>query len=182
MAPNKNQGGESFLRVRAAGDNRALIKFNQNELQSLVGSDTIVSAYLELDITRNLENWGKQGRTIDVHRLIHDWSESGATWNCSNDTNPQNFRADCPKNEWEMGKPKRSELHPWALAPTDIELITNASRGIIRYDVTQDVQSFLNGVANYGWIIKKDDENRPGLVEFGSRESATPAKLIIIYK
>ena len=180
--PNKNQGEETFLRVRAAGDNRALIKFDQETIHDIIGSGEVISAYLELQTVRNQENWGKQGRTIEIYRLVRDWSEYGATWNCSTDTNPGNARADCPGNGWDMGKPKRQELYPWVASPTDSVLITNNTDGTIIFDVTEDVKSFLNGTPDHGWIVKKEDENKPGLVEFGSRENDASPVLVIVYQ
>jgi hypothetical protein len=55
-APDTNEGGSTFLRLRASGDNRALVRFDQAALSDAVGSGTLVSASLELDITDNGNN------------------------------------------------------------------------------------------------------------------------------
>ena len=74
-APDTNEGGSSFLRMRASGDNRALVRFDQAALEQAVGSGTLVSASLKLDITGNGNNWGSSGRAISVFRLTSNWAE-----------------------------------------------------------------------------------------------------------
>lgn len=183
--PNKNQGAESILRIRESGKNRAIIKFNQTELQNQLGtSSTVLSAKLKLSISNNGDNWGNNGSTVDVHRLTRDWTEPGATWNCANDVNISNSSPDCLGDEWEMGKPLHPELRPWIATSTDTILITNGMRGVVVFDVTADIQAFLAGIVptNYGWIIKKTDEGVAGLIELASKETANPPELIVNYE
>ncbi|MGH9857783.1 MAG: DNRLRE domain-containing protein, partial [Acidobacteriota bacterium] len=154
----------------------------------------VLSAKLRLTITDNGNNWGT-GRTVDVHRLITNWEEgngtendrgtgSGATWNCSIDSIIANQAKNCNgATEWEMGKPNEPEQHPWIETPSATQTITNNQTGVVEYDVTGDVQSFLSGTNNnYGWIIKKTNEGQNGRIEFGTKESASVPQLVVTYQ
>jgi len=73
-----------------------------------------------------------------------------------------------------------SSLWPFASAVTASSTITNNQSGVVEFDVTSDVQSFLSGSnQNYGWLLKKTDEGANGRVQFGSKESANAPKLVI---
>ena len=87
---NQNQGADGFLRLQSSGNNRALLRVPTADLTAAVGTGRLVTATLELYIQSNGDNWGSDGRTVDVHRLLADWSEAGATWNCGIDANPGN--------------------------------------------------------------------------------------------
>ena len=196
-APDTNEGDSSFLRLRASGDNRALVRFDQSALQAAVGSQTLVSATLELDISENGNNWGSSGRTVSVYRLTADWAEgegfvdqgsppdrgtgSGATWACAIDSDISDQGKDCSgTTEWEMGQPSQAELHPWVEQATSSVLITNGLSGTVSFDVTADVQAFLAGsVPNDGWIVKKELEGPSGLVQFASRETGSGPRLVV---
>jgi hypothetical protein len=198
--PNTNEGSAPFMRIRASGDNRALVSFDQAALQALVGNGHIISATLTFQIVDNANNWGTSGRTIEVHRLTTAWSEgngynsdapngqqrrgtgAGATWDCGIDSNIANQQDDCNgTTRWEMGKPNQPELHPWDPTVTASALITNGLTGAVTFDVTTDVQKWLAGTAaNDGWIIMKQEEGQNGLVSFGSRESGANAPVLVI--
>ena len=197
-APDTNEGGSSFLRLRASGENRALVRFDQAALAQAVGSGAVASASLELDIAENGNNWGSSGRTVSVFRLTSDWAEgngfvdqgsppnrgtgSGATWACAIDADISDQGKDCSgTTEWEMAKPNEPELHPWAEPATHTVLITNGLTGTISFDVTADVQAFLaGGTPNHGWIVKKDLEGPSGQVQFASRETGGGPRLVVV--
>jgi hypothetical protein len=195
-APDTNEGGASFLRVRASGDNRALVRFDQAALVAAVGSGTLVSASLELGISGNGNNWGSTGRTVSVYRLTSDWAGngfvdqgsppnrgtgSGATWACATDSDISDQGKDCSgTTEWEMGQPNQPQLHPWIEPASATTLITNAQIGTVSFDVTADVQAFLAGTANHGWILKKDVEGAAGLIELASRETGSGPRLVLV--
>ncbi len=141
-SPNQNQGTEPILRLRASGNNRALLRLDSAAVATAVESGTVTSARLELTITLNADNWGATGRTIDLHRLTQAWTEAGATWNCGDDLDPGNQKPDCPLSAWEMGG---AGPHPWIATPTATPLITNGLRGVITFDVTSDIQAMLGG-------------------------------------
>jgi len=170
------QGTEPILRLRASGNNRALLRLDSAAVATAVGSGTVTSARLEPTIVLNADNWGATGRTIDLHRLTQAWTEAGATWNCGDDLDPGNQKPDCPLTAWEMGG---AGPHPWIATPTATRLITNGLQGVITFDVTADVQAMLGAGSHPGWILKKTEEGPSGRVEFGSRESATPPRLVL---
>jgi N-acetylneuraminic acid mutarotase len=190
---NRNFGSGIFMRVQPSGDNRALVKFDQNAMQSTI-SGTVLEAKLRLTITDNNNSWGATGRTVDVHRLISDWTEgtgtennngtgSGATWNCAIDSIISNAAKNCSgTTEWEMGQPNNPSVHPWVQTATDSETITNNQTGVVEYDVTSDVTAFMNGTNNYGWIVRKTNEGQNGQVSFGTRESASQPQLVVTYQ
>ncbi len=178
--PRKNQGDLLALRIRQSGRNRALVQIDQAELDALVSADRLVSAHLEFTIVDNGNNWGTDGRTIDIHRMTEPWAELGATWNCGNDIDTSNQRNDCEGTEWHMHKPQNPDLHPWAAEPTSTALIQKFQVGTVTFDVTDDVLDFLNSPdTNNGWLIKKTNEGAAGRIEFGSRESEYPPSLAI---
>jgi hypothetical protein len=144
-APDTNEGSSSFLRVRASGGNRAVVRFDQAELLAAVGSGTLLSASLELDIVANSQNWGPSGRTVSAFRITSSWAEGngfvdqgappdrgtgiGATWACALDLDISNQVKDCSgSSEWEMGKPSQPQLRP-AVVLEDSLLITDRLRG-----------------------------------------------------
>ncbi|MCI0423086.1 MAG: hypothetical protein L0312_28325, partial [Acidobacteria bacterium] len=67
--PNQNQGTEAMLQVRALGNNRALVRFDQSAIASAIGTGTLGSAKLRLYIVSNANNWGSGGRVVNVHRM-----------------------------------------------------------------------------------------------------------------
>lgn len=188
---NRNHGGGAFMRLQSSGPNRSLVRFDQSALQTAIGDAEVLSAKLRVTIVDNANNWGTTGRTIDVHRLISDWVEgdgletnyrgtgSGATWECAIDSNIANQSKNCSgTTEWEMGNGTK----PWILTATDTETITNNQTGVVEFDVTADVQAFMNGTSNNGWVIKKTAEGSNGQVSFGTKESISVPQLVITYQ
>lgn len=172
--PNQNQGSEQLLRIQSSGQNRALVRMDPAALLAAVGGGYLVSARLELSIQTNTDNWGADGRTVEAHRIIADWSETGVTWNCGIDTVPGNSQPDCA-SLWEGGS--------FAEEPSDVLLHANGLTGWIGFEVTADVRDFLAGAANYGWLIKKTDEGQTGQVDYTSRQGtagAAPRLVLVI--
>ena len=193
-AQNENEGASTFMRIQDSGNNRALVKFDESQIAAAVGSDPNYTATLQFTITSNGNNWGGSGRQVDVDRMFQDWTEgngfitgnssptngtgSGVTWNCATDTDISNGTADCSGSAaWHMGT---SSLWPFDATPTATTTITNNQTGTVSFDVTSDVQSFLNNTnINYGWLVKLDNEANAGKVLFGSKESSSSPVLII---
>ncbi|MFY9826793.1 MAG: DNRLRE domain-containing protein [Thermoanaerobaculia bacterium] len=173
-ASDKNFGTEPILRVRESGPNRALAQFDAPSLASTLNGATVVSASLELNVEKNGRNWGKTGRTVDAHRLTAAWTETGATWDCANDSNTTNGNPDCAA-QWAGGS--------FAATPTASVLHTRDLTGWVRYDVTADVAAFAAGTASFGWLLKKTDETKSGLVEYDSREGTPGAgpRLVVVF-
>jgi hypothetical protein len=159
-AENTNEGASTFLRVQRTGNNRALVRFDQATIAGAVSGGTLQAATLRLFIETNNGSWGT-GRAIDVHRLLSDWSEPAVTWSCPEDTNLANSSPDCA-SPWNGG----------AFNPTAAASYTqsNALTGVVSIDVTAEVAAFLGGAGNFGWLIKKREENQNGVVEYTSRE------------
>ncbi|MFQ5846384.1 MAG: DNRLRE domain-containing protein [Candidatus Methylomirabilales bacterium] len=130
--PNKNQGGQTILRVRSLGRNRSLVQFDPDEIAAAVGANTLVSATLRLYIVANAHTWGKRGRDVAVHRMTHAWTELGATWNCPDDTDPGNFRPDCTR--WNMRQMRR---WPFVRTPTDVTRHHNGQSGWVAWDASR---------------------------------------------
>ncbi len=188
-SPNENEGASTVIKLDKNGKGRGLIRFDETQIQNAVGTNQNFTAKLQLTITNNDNNWGSNGRNIGLHRLFKDWTEgngtetnrgtnSGTTWNCAIDSNIANHKKNCDDaTEWEMLE--KEEL-PFISSPSAKTLINNNQNGVIEFDVTKDVKNFLNGTyQNYGWLLKKTDENKAGKIEFGSRESTNSPKLII---
>jgi hypothetical protein len=184
-----------------------LVSFDQNEILAVAQGKTLLSATLRLYIEENGNNWGSNGRTIDVHRLLADWDEGngfndkpasmtlsqfndlktrgdglGVTWKCATDTEINNQQTNCSE-AWNGAA--------FDLTPTDTKTIfkdnppthTVKTVGWIEFDVTSDVQEYLtNTEQNYGWVVKKTDEGATGLVEFTSDEaSANKPELVLVF-
>ncbi len=160
---NKNEGAASFLRVRRTGTHRALIRFDQSQLSAALAGGVLQSATLQLFIEDNSNSWSN-GREIDVHRLLVNWTELGVTFNCPIDTNPANSTADCD-TQWNGGS--------FATVPSASYLQSNAMTGPVSLDVTADIAAFASGADNFGWIIKKRAEGQNGSIDYGSREGTT---------
>jgi len=173
--PNTNEGASTFVRVQQSGPNRALIRFSQSEIQAAVDGGILVSAKVRMTIIDNGNNWGTTGRTVDVHRVLVDWTEGnglngqGATWNCPKDTNIANQAPDGPL--WKDLGPPYKDGGSYAATPTSTSTITNGMSGVVEWTVTADVDAFLAGTSNYGWIIRKTDEGSSGRADFASKEN-----------
>jgi len=187
---NSNEGASPFLELSVEGKERALIQFSESQIQAAVGSDPNYTAMLQLKIVSNNNKWST-GRQIDVDRMEQAWTEgngsynynnnrgtgSGVSWDCATDTNITNQSDNCSgSTAWDMIDPGS---WPFASTPTATTTITNNQSGTVSFNVTSDVQSFLNGTANDGWIVRKDNETQDGDIQFGSRETGNSPKLII---
>ncbi len=193
-SPNENEGSSTFMRVQLQGKNRALVRFDQSQIEEAVGNSQNFSAKLQLTISDNGNNWGTGGRTIGIHRLSSDWAEGngfndnntppvkgtglGTTWKCATDSNINNTVDNCSgPTQWNM---TNSIFWPFISTPTVTTAISNNQTGIVEFDVTTDIQEFINGSSeDYGWLIKKTDEGENGRIEFGSKESLNSPNLII---
>jgi len=184
---NRNEGINEILVVRS--DYRPVIAFSQTEIENAVGSLNLQNATLRLYVESNNNNWGSDGQAIVVHNVTDSWVEgngwnfgnnikgtgSGVTWNCAIDTNIKNNKANCnPK--WNGGN--------FGVFATDTVIITDGLvNQFIEFDVTADVQAFLDGSAqNNGWIIKKTSESQNGRIDITSDEgTANNPELVLVY-
>jgi hypothetical protein len=202
---NTNEGTNTMMRIRDNGNNRALISFDQNEILDAAQERTLSSATLRLYIEENGNNWGPNGRTIDIHRMLDDWTEGngfndkpesmplsqfnalktrgiglGATWKCATDTEINNQQTDCSP-EWNGATFNLTSTDTITIFKDNPPTGTVKTVGWIEFDVTSDLQTFLsNTEQNYGWVVKKTEEGATGLVEFTSDEATTNTPEIIL--
>jgi hypothetical protein len=173
-ADDTNEGANERLRIQNSGNNRALVAFDL----SGISTANLVSATLVMNIAENSDNWGANGRLVDVQRLLVDWTQGngrndvmagggsgfrgtgeGVTWKCAKDSDIHNQRTDCA-TPWNGGN--------FAAATATGVLHRNGLLGEVRWDVTADVRAG----AGFGWIIKKRDEGQAGQVRYYSLEGA----------
>jgi hypothetical protein len=176
---HKNYGGHDSLVIQKIGKSgaaRVLLTFPQAAIADSIGSDSLISGNIELTIKRTGTDWGTSGRAVAAHRLTRAWSELGATWNCANDVNVGNNKADCTGNTWSM----TGSTPPFLTTPAAQSTITNGQSGVVNFDVTSDVRAFLaDQVQNQGWLLKLAAESQTGTILFHSRESASKPRLVL---
>ena len=186
--PNGNDGLGANLGVTSASVvslERTLIRFDQNALEHLAAGCPVTNAVLELKVSGIAIGWN--GGAIEVRRMNRYWPEGvgldvllgahGPSWRCADDTNtslPGNATNDCASTDvWGMRTTDPGPT-PFVSTVTDTEPIFTATTTQVSFNVTADVQSFLTGTPNYGWIIKGTDSPLSGAwVNFGSRETET---------
>ena len=204
--PVTNEGVNKMMRVRDSGNNRALASFDQNEILSAAQGRTLQSATLRLYIEENGNNWGANGGTIDVHRLLTNWTEGngfndkpasitlsqfnalqtrgngpGVTWKCATDTEINNQHTNCSP-EWNGASFNLTPTATITIFKDNPPTGTVKTMGWIEFDVTSDLHAFINNSAqNYGWIVKKTNERNAGLVEFTSDEATTNKPELVIF-
>lgn len=151
-APDQNRGSETVLEIGAGGPSRSLLRFDQAQIAALLSGGPLLSAILELPMESNGGNWGPAGRLVEAHRLAEDWSEASVTWDCGEDTDLSNAVPDCAQ-QWSGGA--------ISSGLSDVLLFQNSTVSV-QFDVTADVQAFLLGTPNFGWLVKKADEQESG--------------------
>ena len=192
--PNKASGGLAKLRLSSSDVGRVLVRFDSASMSELTHGPVL----LQVTLASSAAGWGPAGRKIAVHRMTEAWTEEGATWRCSNDTNTSNASTDCTgAARWEMeadderghgNEHERGHQHgpgcghehghegaPWVATPTATATIRSGQTGTVTLDITRDVTALREGRApNFGFVIKKLDDDAPGQLELASRETSTP--------
>jgi hypothetical protein len=200
VAQNANEGGSPFLSVRALIDHHGLVRFDQSAIEAAVGGNILQSAVLRMTIVQNSGYWGPNGQDVAAHRLNVEWAEgngaqldiqppawtrgtgSGATWNCAVDSNIANIFKNCSGvTEWSVND--AAPAGPWDATATDAVTITTGQSGLVEWNVTADVQAFLDGATtNNGWILRRVDSAGLGDAHFATRESgANAAELVLTF-
>ncbi|HID34559.1 MAG TPA: DNRLRE domain-containing protein, partial [Anaerolineae bacterium] len=113
--------------------NRILIAF---DLSPLVNVDFRAA---ELRLHATYRTHGPQGDAA-IHRMKRPWSEEGVTW-----------QEAMPGQPW--AEPGGRPADDFEAAATDFILADD----VLAFDVTADVQAWLDGDPNYGWLILLDD-------------------------
>ena len=180
-----NEGSNEILRVMGSGptNNRAVVQFSQDEIESVSEDKQLESATLKFFILSNDGKW-ENGQYVTIHQLTTEWSEGtqsnapiadfvgiqkGVSWNCSSDGN------NCV-SKWNGGN--------YVDAPTDSIFVSNHVQDgyWVKFDVTDDVNNFLLGSTNNGWIIKKSNEDSSGRINFAARESnSNVPELVMVF-
>jgi len=175
--PNTNWGTATALELGGGGKSRVLVRFDSTAIRQVVGAGTLDSAWLEFTITAGPSGWGTNERTVDLHRLQKNWTELGATWNCAVDANTSNSVPDCPTQGWDMTNNGNGTYAP---SKTDRLKVSNGQTGMIRLNVTGDVQGFLDGsLLSQGWVFRKTSEAQGGEAVIFSRESGSQPRLVV---
>jgi hypothetical protein len=131
--PSTNNGSLTLVKVRnndgyGSGDDFSLDPLLAFDISSIPAGATVTSATMYLYYYVYDDN-DPAGRTLTCYRLTGSWTESTVTWN---------------------NQPTRS-------ATMSSQAIVPAAYGWMSWDVTSDVQDFVNGSeTNYGWIIRDE--------------------------
>lgn len=175
--PDLNRGTADSLEVRAFTSGHlhtGFLAFDQAAIAARVGTGTVDSAKLELSI-RLVANWPTSGSRLLLYVITkpqNRWTETGATWNCPIDVQPQNAVLDCPGGVWDTAG-------FGVQTPTAQPTIKNSTTGTLKLTVTTDVRAFLGGQANLGWYLTKSTLNNDQTIVFRSRESTTKPRLVL---
>jgi len=169
-----NEGSNDVLRVMGTGptNNRVLIGFDDTQIGTVLEERSLDSAKLRIFVVDNDGRW-QEGQSVIVRSLTENWDEGiganapfanfvgtqrGVTWDCSSEDK------DC--TNWDGGS--------FEATVTDSVIISNGVSGSwIEFDVTSDIEAYLNGAPNYGWIIMKSDEDSSGRINIAARETQT---------
>ena len=180
---NSNDGSNQVLRILGAGpiNNRALISFDLDDIQTISSEKTLESATIKLYVEKNNLHWG-DGQYISIHRLQTHWDEgtginapvsnliksNGVTWNCPVQS------VDCSQ-EWEGGIFDNN--------PTDSIWISNLVDDYwIKFDVTADILDYKFTQENFGWLIIKNNEDSEGQINISSREAKSyNPELVLVF-
>lgn len=175
-AKNSNSGTSSTIPVKVLIDDDseatiAIVKFDQASIAAALGSRILSTATLEFTVKESGTSSG--GNDIDVRRVLKPWTEAGVTWKCGEDLKTSNSAADCPTTGWKIG----ANLDAFALARTARTHLSAGQTGTARFDVTADVQAFLAGTSNHGWVLHAATASSRALL--WSRESPSKPRLVL---
>ncbi len=180
---NSNDGSNQVLRILGAGpiNNRALISFDLDDIQTISSEKTLESATIKLFVEKNNLQWG-DGQYISIHRLQTQWDEgtginapvtnliksNGVTWNCPVQS------VECSQ-KWQGGIFDKN--------PTDSIWISNQVDDYwIKFDVTADILDYQFTQENFGWIIIKNNEDSKGQINIASREAKSyNPELVVVF-
>lgn len=173
-----NFGTATELWLRGGSRRRALLRFAGFE-PSLPpnGFAELVSATVAIRVTA--QSWSNPflGGEVALHRVLEPWTESGVTWNCAHDPLAGTLPPvpGCSPNTWGGGDFNVTAADTFPLNP-----LTST----VQLDVTSEIQAFLDGQPNDGWLVRLASESAlADQVRMASGESvnAPPPSLTVIY-
>ena len=171
-------GAQTTLEVRGGGASkrRALVKFSKQALQDWVGRGVLQSAYVELAVVS--DSSPQTAVNFSIHAMQQDWQEAGANSTCANKVG-----GNCdPADAWDVNASAPNLPTPsWDVTPTSTVTV-GTSPTVVKLDVTSDVSGLASDpLADVSWLIKLDpDDSNTRDLHFGSRESATPPRLVVV--
>ena len=164
----------------SSGVRRALLKFSG--LSAIPSTSHINSAVITL-VCENINSAGEYG--IEFHKSLTEWfegvsnaappgpGEDASTWNLRNANGAVAWGA--------AGGQSAVDYEAAATVSTPV-----ADVGTYTWDVTADVQAWIDGDDNFGWFIINDDEVTAETRKlFGSSNDTTPAnrpKIVISWE
>jgi hypothetical protein len=153
--PDTNFGLLPYLQLK--GNSRIpLLRFGEESMRTLVPSGSSVGAATLTLTVRTATSCAAQ---YEIHRMERTWSDTGATWNCANET----AGACATSDQWSFNAtrpfdPTDPTTRPFADALSDVPrgCVTDATgvRQLV-FDVTGDVRDFVEGrtLHHHGWMI-----------------------------
>jgi hypothetical protein len=176
--PNGAHGADVRLHLGRNGLNtdRTVLRADTATIRAEIGRRRLMTAELELAVESQSPTW-TAGARVAAHPLRGEWREASATWNCRNDTMTDNFLVDCAAADlWTF----EGNLPPYAQPPTGSAAVgARAVGGVIRIDVTADVQRWLSQDDNRGWALNLTGDAVTDWINFHSRTSGRPPALLI---
>ena len=156
--PGTNAGNAVSINIDGANPHaHGVIRFDvfDDEGGQIPRGSTITSATLEINCTN-------PGNVMKMYRLTEDWVESEVTWN--------NSRSGVP---WTNGGADGTGSNAGFAIDGDCLVA-----GVKTFDITQFVQEWSDGSANYGIVLTNSGSDG---VDFDSSESANPPVLAVTY-
>lgn len=181
LVPTGNDGFSQIIAVSSSyvsGYERSLVRFDQSAIDTALAGNQLVSATLEFTVATIGTSWF--GGRVGAHRMLKPWTEDGATWVCAD----EGFLSSCSSsNRWGMDW-FSWDPDPYAEDATAYAHVFASCGDTITFDVTVDVQAFLDGSeSNDGWaLVGTADPIAGEWVQFFSREGATPPRLVLTYE
>ena len=158
-----------LLQVKSKAE-RVAIKFDLSALTNIDTSE-IQSAVLQFSEKRKYVSWPKKHSNISAHRLLNDWNESSATWDCPDQACANNWVGGLFESSGKKHK-KNGKHHGHHEHNNQVNSI----------DVTADVIDMINNNQNYGWLIRAEKKNHHSTLVLHSRESDRPPVLTLSFK
>ena len=165
---NTNYGTDINIEISdyGVGDtSNVLIEF---DVSSIPAGSTIDSATLSIYNPLLVGSF-----TMAIYRLLVSWTEAGATWNSRNGT-----------NNWSTAGAQGSGTDH-AKSATQSGVAASASSSWTNFTVTDDVQAFVDGTTNYGWVIDPDSAPSSDYALYWSSDyvdnTALRPKLVVEY-